>query len=348
MRRARSPRTVGLKPGDVVGDFRLLREVGRGAMGVVFEARQRSLPRRVAVKALLARDRGAKRRFQEEAEAVARLSHSGIAPVHAVGRTRGTPWFAMEFLEGRDLRDLVRERPLSPRRAATYVRDVALAVQHAHEHGVLHRDVKPRNVVLCRDGRVVLTDFGLSAPLEDGAARAEGTAVGTPFYMSPEQVRGDVPVGPATDVYGLGVTLYTLLAARPPFPEKDSAALARAIRTAEPPALGRSVPGDLARVVDLAMRKEPKDRYGSARALADDLDRFVRGEPVSCRAKTPLEVARDFVERHRTGVAVASAALGLAALAVLLREGDASPGRRVRTPARPRRRAARRRRRGRR
>jgi eukaryotic-like serine/threonine-protein kinase len=213
---------------------------------------------------------------------------------------------------------------------------------------VLHRDVKPRNVVLCRDGRVVLTDFGLSAPLEDGAARAEGTAVGTPFYMSPEQVRGDVPVGPATDVYGLGVTLYTLLAARPPFPEKDSAALARAIRTAEPPALGRSVPGDLARVVDLAMRKEPKDRYGSARALADDLDRFVRGEPVSCRAKTPLEVARDFVERHRTGVAVASAALGLAALAVLLREGDASPGRRARTPARPRRRAARRRRRGRR
>jgi serine/threonine protein kinase len=333
-RAARAPARA-LGPGDRVGDFRLVREVGRGAMGVVFEARQVSLPRRVAVKTLLGGDRDARRRFPQEARAVARLSHPGIAPVFAVGSTRGTPWYAMEFLEGENLRDVVRARALHPRVAATYVRDAARAVEHAHARGVLHRDVKPRNLVLGRGGRVVLTDFGLAKPLVDGRVKAEGSAVGTPFYMSPEQARGDVPVGPATDVYGLGVTLYTLLARRPPFSEKDTVLLEKKIREEAPPrvrSINRAVPVDLALVVERAMRKDPAERHPSAAALADDLDRFLRGEPVLGRTPTALARARAFVGRHRGGVAVASALLGLGALALLL-AGDEK----AKTPAKRRR-----------
>jgi serine/threonine protein kinase len=322
-----------IQPGDVVGDFEVVREVGRGAMGVVYEARQRSLPRRVALKTLLPNgDRSWMRRFRTETSAAARLSHPGIAPVFAVGRHGRTPWYAMEYVDGRAVSSLLRrDGAMEARRAAAIVRDAALALDHAHAQGVVHRDVKPGNLILRKDGRVVLTDFGLAKRMADGDASvtAPGGFVGSPNYLSPEQARGG-EVTPATDVYGLGVTLYRMTTNRPPFRSEDTATLLRSIAESEPPPL-RSVrpdlPRDLETIVATCMEKEPARRYPSARAVADDLDRFLHDEPLARRARGPIRSARGFVARHRGAVLAASVALGIAAILLARGRGaDATAG----------------------
>ncbi len=304
------------KAGDILGDFELLREVGRGSMGVVFEARQRSLGRRVAVKVLTpsaGTDPVWVERFRSEANAVGRLSHPGIVSVYAVGDdAHGVPWFAMEFVEGRDLSDVLAAGPMDPREAARIVRDAALALSHAHEQGVVHRDVKPGNLMLRSDGRVAVTDFGLAKHMGSGSLTATGSLVGTPYYMSPEQAVGDRgTVGPKTDVYGLGVALYEMLTGVPPFTGENAIVLLRAIteKTPVPPGKARAgIPRDLETIVLCAMEKDPERRYPSCRALAEDLDHFLRGEDISRRRPGLLERGMRAALKNRiaTGAVVAA------------------------------------------
>src|SRR5438093_11627 len=240
-------------------------------MGVVYEARQRSLGRRVAVKVLAPAAAGDPvwvERFHTEASAAARLSHPGILPVYAVGDDGTVPWFAMEFVEGKDVSEVVAGGgPLDPREAARIVRDAALALDHAHLQGVVHRDVKPGNLMVRNDGRVVVTDFGLAKHVGSGSLTTTGSLVGTPYYMSPEQAIGDrLGTGPKTDVYGLGASLYEMLVGRPPFEAENAVALLRMIAEKEPPPISKRRPGvprDLETVVLAAMEKSPERRYAS-------------------------------------------------------------------------------------
>ncbi len=308
--------------GDRLGDFALVREVGRGNMGVVYEARQESLGRRVAVKVLTPAAAGDPLwtdRFRTEALAAARLSHPGIAAVYAVGEAAGVPWFAMEFVEGKDVSQVLDGRPHpSPREAARIVRDAALALDHAHVHGVVHRDVKPGNLMLREDGRVVLTDFGLAKEIGSGSLTATGSIVGTPFYMSPEQASGvKDAVGPKTDVYGLGATLYEMLAGRPPFVAENAVALLRMIadKDAVPPSRAQpGVPRDLETIALACLERSPERRYASCRALADDLERYLRDEPISRRRPGPIERARRLVARNRVASAAVAGAFVLVAV----------------------------------
>ncbi len=206
----------------IFGDYELLEEVGRGGMGVVYRARQRSLDRVVAVKMILAGELASREtveRFRGEAEAVARLDHPGIVPIHEVGALEGRHFFSMGYVEGQSLAAHLARGPMPPRDAATLVRDVAEAVQHAHDHGVIHRDLKPGNVLLDRSGHPRVTDFGLAKRMElDSHLTATGEVLGTPNFMAPEQAAAKLElVGPTSDVYALGAMLYNALAGRPPF-----------------------------------------------------------------------------------------------------------------------------------
>gem|GEM_PF-1380367 len=306
------------KAGDILGDFELLREVGRGSMGVVFEARQRALGRRVAVKVLTpsaGTDPVWVERFRSEANAVGRLSHPGIVSIYAVGDdAAGVPWFAMEFVEGRDLSDVLKEGgPMAPREAARIVRDAALALSHAHEQGVVHRDVKPGNLMLRADGRIAVTDFGLAKHMGSGSLTATGSLVGTPYYMSPEQAIGERgSIGPKTDVYGLGVALYEMLTGVPPFTGDNAVVLLRAIteKTAVPPGKVRAgIPRDLETIVLSAMEKDPARRYPSCKALADDLDRFLRDEEITRRRPGVLERAARTMLKNRIATSAVVVAL---------------------------------------
>lgn len=308
------------KPGEQCGEFVLRREIGRGAMGRVYEAYQPALDRVVAVKVLSgasAADPLWVNRFKSEAAQAARLRHPGIVPVYAVGETpAGEHWFAMELIEGDDLAiRLVRDGPLAPREAARIIRDAALALQHAHEQGVVHRDVKPANLMLRADSDVVLTDFGLAKHVGSGGLTTTGSLVGTPYYMSPELVRGDARgVGPATDVYGLGVTLYELLVGQPPFMAENAAALVKAIVEQDPPVpshKARAVHADLDTIVLGALEKRVEQRYGSAGELAAELTRYLNGEPILRRPLGRIERWRRYAGRHRAPVLVAATALAL-------------------------------------
>ena len=307
--------------GDHLGEFELIREVGRGAMGVVYEARQASLGRRVAVKVLSAAAAGDPvwvERFRAEASAAARLSHASILPVFAVGVAGGAgglPWFAMEFVEGRDLSDLIKGgSALGPREAARIVRDAALALDHAHGQGVIHRDVKPSNLMVRADGRVAVTDFGLAKHVGSGSLTTSGSLLGTPFYMSPEQTLGDRDaIGPPTDIYGLGATLYECLTGQPPFTGDNPVALLRQIAEKDPVPPGKVSPGvprDLETITLRCLEKKRERRYPSCLELAADLDRYLRGDPIGSHRPGPVERARRWVLRNR----VASAALGGALL----------------------------------
>ncbi len=303
--------------GDRFGDFVLRRELGRGAMGVVWEAWQESLSRAVALKVLaegVGQDPLFVARFKAEAGAAARLSHPGLLPVYAVGETAGLHWFAMEKVEGEDLARVLASRGrLPPDEAARHVSAAARALAHAHAHGVVHRDVKPANLMLRRDGRVVVTDFGLSKETTAAGLTTTGMLVGTPYYMSPELVAGDPSkVSARSDLYGLGVTLYELLTGAPPFQADSAMGLIRLIAEAEPTppsALVPRLPRDLETITLVCLAKDPARRYESADALADDLDRTLAHEPISRRRPGLGERLARFVRRHRTAVAVGAVAL---------------------------------------
>ena len=305
------------------GDYEFLRELGRGGMGVVYEARQRRLDRRVAVKMLLA---GAwarpesKPRFRAEAEAAARLRHPGIVTIHEVGELDGQPFFAMELVTGPSLAELVRAQPLPPPRAARYVRLVAEAIAHAHAAGVLHRDLKPSNVLLDADDQPRVTDFGLAKQLDsDAELTRTGEVVGSPNYLPPEQVSGG-QAAVTGDVYSLGAVLYQLLTARPPFVADTLAATLRQVLHDEPVSprlLNAAVPRDLETICLKCLRKEPARRYATATELAADLARFEAGEPVQARpVSRPERVA--LWARRKPALAAVSAALVVAMAAGII------------------------------
>ena len=326
--------------------YEVLGELGRGGMGCVYLARHLELGRRVALKTLPSQWAAGERamvRFDREARAIARLTHPGIVPIFDVGTSQGLPYFTMEFVEGRTLAavfvelvrrgrraselssaDVVGRTPESKpssyvRLAARIIRDVARALEHAHREGVVHRDVKPSNILLRTDGTPMLFDFGLASVEAEQGLTVTGDFVGTPNYVSPEQAEGRA-VGSATDIFSLGATLYEFLTLERPFAGVSTHAVLRAIREREPQSpsrLNRAVPRDLETICMAALAKEVPRRYATAGAMADDLDRFLAGEPPRARPIGPLGRTLRFVRRSP---ALASAVL----LAVLLLVGTPS------------------------
>lgn len=289
------------------GDYELLGEVGRGGMGVVYRARQRSLGRLVAVKLLLlGRFAGAdaEARFQREAEAAARLRHPHVVPVFEVGRHEDQPFFSMEFVTGRDLDSLVREHPLAPVEAARLVERIARAVQHAHEHGIVHRDLKPSNILVDELGEPRVTDFGLAKLAEGGPElTTTGQVLGTPGFLAPEQAgSGDgQQITPLADVYSLGAILYHALTGRAPFAGASVAETLRQIADHEPPSprvLNPAIPRDLETITLRCLAKEAARRYPDAAELAEELGRFQRGEPIRARPLAPAERTWRWARRH--------------------------------------------------
>jgi tetratricopeptide (TPR) repeat protein/tRNA A-37 threonylcarbamoyl transferase component Bud32 len=274
-----------------VGSYEVLGELGRGGMGVVYKAREARLNRLVALKMVLAGEHAGPEdlvRFQAEAEAVARLHHPNIVQIYEVGQHGGLPFFALEYLEGGGLAHKLQGAPLPAREAAQLVETLARAVQAAHERGIIHRDLKTANVLLDRDGRPKITDFGLAKRVEGGAGLTQsGAIVGTPSYMAPEQAQGrGKAVGPAADVYALGAVLYECLTGRPPFKAAtplDTVLQVLSEEPVPPRRLQSKTPRDLETICLKCLRKEPAKRYASALALANDLRRFLGGEPIQAR-----------------------------------------------------------------
>lgn len=352
-----------------LGDFRLLREVGRGGMGVVYEAEQISLRRRVALKILpfaAAIDPRRLQRFKTEALAAAHVQHERIVPVHAVGCERGVHYYAMRFIDGQSLAALIGElralsdeqpggtagaetekgRPEPPSaagstsaattisrerasdqlrffsRVAGLGRQAALALEHAHQAGIVHRDVKPGNLLLDLRGQLWVTDFGLARVTGNAGLTITGELLGTLRYASPEQVRaGPGIVDHRSDVYSLGATLYELLTLRPPFDGRDRNTLIQQItddEPASPRSLARAIPVELETIVLKSLRKEPADRYATAQAMADDLERFLDGQPILARRPTARERLRAWSRRHPAIVGSGMVALVLLSAASLV------------------------------
>jgi WD40 repeat protein len=274
-----------------LGDFELLRRLGEGAMGVVFEARQVSLNRTVAVKMIrsgMFAGEAELRRFRIEAEAVAQLDHPRIVPIYGVWEHHDCHYFGMKLLRGGSLASRLGAYAADPRAAARLVADVSHAIQHAHDRGILHRDLKPSNILLDEEGGPLVTDFGLAKRSgEDSSLTHTGTIVGTPSYMAPEQASGHkLGVTALTDVYGLGAVLYTLLTGRPPFVADTVLQTIELVRgrLPEPPSrINPRVGRSLETICLRCLEKDPWRRYASASALADDLQRWLDGEPITAR-----------------------------------------------------------------
>jgi serine/threonine-protein kinase len=270
--------------------YEVLDILGRGGMGVVYRARQKGLKRIVALKMILAGGHAAPdqlARFHAEAEAVAQLLHPNIVQVYDVGEQDGLPYFSLEYVDGRPLDEEIDGKPLLPRRAAELTETVARAMHYAHEHDIVHRDLKPANILLTADGTPKVSDFGLVKRLEgDSSQTRTGTIMGTPSYMSPEQGRGQKDVGPLTDVYALGAILYCLLTGRPPFVAATAVDTVMQVLNDEPippSRLQAKTPRDLETIALKCLQKDPSRRYDNAAELADDLQRFLSGEPIKAR-----------------------------------------------------------------
>jgi hypothetical protein len=289
-----------------LGDYELLKEIASGGAATVWRARQRSLNREVAVKVLhggALAGPAAVARFRFEAESVARLDHPGIVPIHEVGEHEGCPYFSMRYLPGGSLAEARGRFAGRPRAAAALLAKVARAVHHAHQHGVIHRDLKPGNILLDAADEPLVGDFGLARQLAtDAGLTATTQIVGTPAYMSPEQARGK-GVSTATDVWSLGMILHELLAGRPPFTGTPLEIIEK-VRLAQVPPLPAGVPRDLANVALKCLRPEPAARYDTAKELADDLEAWLAGRPVRARPVSRLVRGWMWVRRHPWQVAV--------------------------------------------
>ena len=300
------------------GPYELLREIGRGGMGVVYEAKQKGLDRSVALKMILAGRLASPdlvRRFQAEAKAAARLRHSNIVHIHEVGQYHGQDFFAMEYIDGESLAERLKRGSINQADAVRIVAAVARAVEHLHRQGIVHRDLKPSNILLDADDSPYVTDFGLAKVFSEAAdMTATGVIAGTPSYMAPEQALGRrAEVGPVADVYSLGAILYELLTGVPPFHAESPLDTLMEVLGGDP-ATPRSINPRIPRGLELicleCLSKEPTERYASAAALADDLDRFARGEPLAAR---PPTIVQRFWSWTRRQPALASrlGALGL-------------------------------------
>ncbi len=293
------------------GDYELIREIARGGMGVVFQARQKSLNRIVALKMILAGQLASKeqvRRFYSEAEQAGRLDHPNIVPIYQVGEHQGQHYFSMKLIEGGSLSTQLETYRKSYREAARLIATVARAVHYAHQRGVLHRDLKPGNILLDSDGQPHVTDFGLAKHLgpERGDTQS-GAILGTPGYMAPEQAAGSKDLSVAVDVHGLGAILYELLTDRPPFSADTTMAVIMQVMTQEARRvrqLNSKVPADLETICMKCLQKEPSRRYASAAALADDLDRFLAGEPIHARPISRVERVIKWARRRPTAAAL--------------------------------------------
>jgi serine/threonine protein kinase/tetratricopeptide (TPR) repeat protein len=355
-----SPGTAVDQPlaGGCLGDFRIVREVGRGGMGVVYEAEQVSLGRRVALKVLpfaATMDPRHLQRFHNEARAAGSLHHTNIVPVYAVGCERGVHYYAMQFIDGRTLADFIAQErgdsapavpttaeaeaapaatTLAPaaqatsavphdagyfRRVAEWGIQAAEALDHAHQLGIVHRDVKPASLLVDATGRLWVTDFGLAQVQSDPRVTMTGDLVGTLRYMSPEQALAQrVVIDHRTDIYSLGATLYELLALEPAFPGTDRQELLRQIAFEEPRRprrVNKAIPAELETIVLKAMEKNPPDRYATAQALASDLRHWLEDRPIKARRPSLWQVASKWARRHKPVVWSAAAVLLVTVLA---------------------------------
>jgi hypothetical protein len=303
----------------ILPGYEIERELGRGGMGVVYQALDTRLKRRVALKMILAGGHAGQAdlaRFKTEAEAVARLQHPGIVQIYEVGVHDGLPYFCLEFCPGGSLDRKLDGTPLPPRDASALVEKLALAMQAAHNKGVIHRDLKPANVLLGEDGMPKITDFGLAKKLDEAGQTNTGSVMGTPSYMAPEQAQGSKDIAPACDVYALGAILYELLTGRPPF---KSATVLETLRQVvnddpvPPTQLQSKTPKDLEIICLKCLHKDPHKRYSNAQALADDLRRFRRREPIAARPVGRMERSWRWCHRNPV-VAGLTAAVALVML----------------------------------
>jgi serine/threonine-protein kinase len=288
------------------GKYELRGELGRGGMGVVYRAWQKDLGRMVALKMILSRQLASEeevRRFYREAEAAGRLRHPHIVGIHEVGQIHGQHYFSMDYVAGQSLAELLRGGPLAAEAAAQCLLPIARAVDYLHQQYVVHRDLKPSNILLDEHGDPSLTDFGLARIFEtDGGQTQSGCILGTPSYMAPEQAAGrTAEISARSDVYSLGAILYEMLTGRPPFQEKTPLDTLVQVLEGEPtpPAqLNRAIPHELEMISLRCLEKNPADRYQSAAALAADLDRFLKGEPIETRSSSLRQAARRWMRRQ--------------------------------------------------
>ena len=283
----------------MIGGYEIKRILGRGGMGIVYKAKQKKLDRIVALKMVLAGSHASSEqllRFIAEAKAVGHLQHPNIVQIFDVGEHEGLPFFSLEYVDGDSLDKRLQGKPLAPVEAAKLLEILSRAMQYAHDHGILHRDLKPANVLLTQDGVPKIADFGLAKRLEDAddsSSTRTGTIMGTPSYMSPEQASGSVhELGPATDQYSLGAMLYEFLTGRPPFlAAKAVETILKVLREepVPPRQLQSTLPLDLETICLKALQKDPRSRYGSCTELADDLSRFLKGEPILARPVGTVE-----------------------------------------------------------
>lgn len=313
------------------GDYELIEELGRGGQGVVYRARQKSLNRTVALK-VIGLGRWAStphlKRFRQEAEAAARLEHPQIVPIYEVGEREGSCYFSMKFVEGGSLDELVRGEPMPARSAAELLVKIARTVQFAHERGILHRDLKPGNVLLDAEGQPHLTDFGLARLIEQESTITNSFDVmGTPSFMAPEQAAGKAKdLTPAADVYSLGAVFYQMLTGQPPFAGGTTYQTIRLVMQSEPrnPRLWNDqVDVDLATICLKCLEKDPEQRYESADALADDIERWTRHEPIRARPIGRLGRGRKWIQRNPVAaVLVGSLSALVVAIGVIVWESD--------------------------
>jgi eukaryotic-like serine/threonine-protein kinase len=292
-----------------VGDYELISEIARGGMGVVFKARQVRLKRIVALKMILAGRLATAeevRRFHTEAESAANLEHPNIVPIFEVGEQQGLHYFSMGFVDGVSLSTRLAEGPLSPREAARILQPVAEAVHYAHQKGVIHRDLKPGNILLDKNGQPRVTDFGLAKRVAGDASEMTGTGqiLGTASYMPPEQALGQPGmVREGADVYAMGAVLYALLTGRPPFQADNPVETLRQVMERDPVAprqLNPAIPSDLETICLKCLEKAVTNRYRSAKEVADELERFLDGRPIQARPIRILNRAWRWCKRNRT------------------------------------------------
>ncbi|MHC4163107.1 MAG: serine/threonine-protein kinase [Planctomycetota bacterium] len=309
------------------GEYTLLSELGRGAVGVVYEAIHRDLGRKVALKILKTgfdTHPTAIERFRREARACAQLRHDNIVEIYEAGEHEGRHFYAMALLTGKTLGQLARDGELSdPRTFAAGVADVLDALHVLHESGIVHRDIKPNNIMVEPSGRMILADFGLARTVTAEALTQTGEHLGTPLYMSPEQLLGaNDEVNARSDIYGVGATMYEVLAGRPVFQTRDLSVLMRMVLKDRPTPLSDAashVPGDLSRIVMKSLEKHNADRYTSAAAMRDDLRAFAQGEPVTGRPLNALERCIRAAGRHKRPLLAVAAVVVAVVLGLALR-----------------------------